>query len=79
MTIVLRPDGLEWLCEQNNIPTDKALAKLIGINQSNLSRVKQRKADPGVPFIAGTLNTFGGWRSFDTLFEIVPDPQGTAA
>jgi hypothetical protein len=79
MTIVLRPDGLAWLKEQHGITSDKELALRVGIYQSNLSRVLKGNAEPGTNFIAGALNAFGGWRNFDTLFEIVPDPTKTAA
>lgn len=79
MTIVLRPEGLAWLRTQHGVTTDKQLALRVGLWQSNLSRVLNGTAEPGVNFIAGTLHTFGGWRNFDTLFEIVPAPKGAAA
>lgn len=75
----LKPHGLQSLRiarEQalgRKIP-DRELAQLLGVNQSNLSRIVKGDADPGNPFIAGCINVFGPL-SVDCLFEIVPDPN----
>lgn len=74
----LKPYGLQSLRGAREqalgraIP-DRELAEMLGVNQSNLSRVLKETADPGVPFVAGCLNLFGP-HSIDCLFEIVPDP-----
>lgn len=79
VTLKLKPHGLTSLRNAREqalgrkIP-DRELAELLGLNQSNLSRILKGKADPGVPFIAGCLNVFGPY-SIDCLFEIVPDPN----
>lgn len=74
----LKPHGLQSLRNAREqalgrrIP-DRELADMLGVNQSNLSRVLKETADPGIPFVAGCLNVFGVF-SVDCLFDIVPDP-----
>lgn len=70
LRLELKPDGLAMLCENLGIATDRELAERIGINQSNLCRVRTGRARPGVPFVAGSLQAFGS-KAFDTLFEII--------
>jgi transcriptional regulator with XRE-family HTH domain len=79
VTLKLKPHGLRSLSNARaqalgrEIP-NRELAELLGVNQSNLSRILKGHADPGVPFIAGCLNVFGPY-SFDCIFDIVPDPK----
>ena len=57
----------------NDIPTDAALAKLIGVSPSQVWRAKlppddERYNSPGVQFIAGVLGAFNG--SFEDFFYV---------
>jgi hypothetical protein len=57
-----------------NIETDKALAKLIGVSPSQVSRAKLPPSDPrycspGTKFIAGVLNLFKG-EPFEKFFYV---------
>lgn len=71
-TLALRPEGLQKVRKLAKITTDADLAKQIGINQSNLSRVLTGKAAPGPRFIAGIVDAFGAeW--FSDIFMVIPD------
>lgn len=77
VTLKLKPENLETLKAIAKIDTNRELAKRLGINQSNLSRILSGTAQPGVPFIAGCVNIFGP-RSIDMIFEVVPDSRAGA-
>lgn len=46
---------------------DTELARAMGVNRSQVWRVKENKNDPGEEFIAGVLKAFPG-ATFDELF-----------
>lgn len=57
----------------NDIPTDAALAKELGVSPSQVWRAKlpisdERYNSPGVQFIAGVLGAFGG--PFERFFYL---------
>lgn len=54
------------------IETDDALAKRMGIDPGNLSRVLRGKQAPGPKFIAALVAAFPGM-DLDDLFEVVTD------
>lgn len=68
--VKLNREALEKLQAKHNI-NDTELANKMGINRTQVWRVKAGKNDPGTDFVAGALRAFPGVK-FDELF-ILPD------
>ena len=68
--VKLNREALEKLQAKHNI-NDTELANKMGINRTQVWRVKVGKNDPGTDFVAGALRAFPGVK-FDELF-ILPD------
>jgi len=68
-------DGLGKLCDERGIASDSALAQLVDIHQSNVSRVLAGKAKPSSQFVAGVVAAFG-WSAGPRVFTVI---EGEAA
>lgn len=77
-TIRLKPGVAEQLKEAFGLPTDMAVARHIGIDQGQYSRVLSGRSGPG-PYFQGRLLSAAGKEGlgFYDLFEVVADPQDT--
>lgn len=76
-TLALKTEALDKMRRLAGINTDVELARRIGVDPGNLSRVLSGKAAPGPKTIAGLMQTFGTeW--FPDLFEVVPDDEAAA-
>lgn len=69
-TLQLRADALQKYRRIAGIDTSDALAKRMGIDPGNLSRVLAGKQMPGPKFIASLVAAFPGLE-LDDLFEVV--------
>ena len=68
----VKHDGFEKLKRFGLVSSDRALAKLIGVDPATLSRVLRGKTEPTGKFIAGTIHALGmNW--FEHLFEVVDE------
>jgi lambda repressor-like predicted transcriptional regulator len=73
--IELRTDKLTDLRRVAGLESDAELARRIGIHQSSLIRVLTDQSKPGIPFVAGLLDVFGGAHWFERLFTIAQDTK----
>lgn len=69
-TLRLRTDALAKYRRLTNLGTDAALAKHMGYDAGNLSRVLRGTQTPGAKFIASLVAAFPGLE-LDDLFEVV--------
>lgn len=69
-TLHLRTEALAKYRKIAGIETNDALAKRMGIDAGNLSRVLTGKQAPGTKFIASLVAAFPGLE-LDDLFEVV--------
>lgn len=76
--ITLRRDNLAKFRRIAGLESDRAFAKRIGVNHSQVSRVLSGNSRIGTRFIAGCLETFGV-ECFADLFAIEPDDDNGAA
>lgn len=74
VTLAIRLEGVEKFKRRAKAVTDSDFAKIIGIDQAQVSRVLAGKAAPGPRFIAGAIRAFG-YHSVKELFAVVPVPQ----
>ncbi len=75
--ITINPDGLRRIGIDRGIDTDAELAQLVGVHQSNISRVLSGKAKPSNQFIAGIAAAFG-YAVFPTVFTVIEDGEQAA-
>lgn len=73
--IELRTDKLTDLRRVAGLESDAELARRMGVNQSSLTRVLAGNSKPGVRFVAGMLDVFGGEHWFERLFVIAQDTK----
>lgn len=75
-TIQIRPGILSDLRELRRIPSEEALARLIGVDRKTLYRISEGST-PSPAFIAGTIVAFR--LPFDALFMVVAPQAAKAA
>jgi transcriptional regulator with XRE-family HTH domain len=73
----LRAEQLAKYRRLAGIETDDALAKRMGVDPGNLSRVLRGRQSPGPKFIAALVAAFPGM-DLDDLFEVVTDDESEA-
>ncbi|MFT7836952.1 helix-turn-helix transcriptional regulator [Saccharothrix sp. BKS2] len=66
--IRLRRDELDRACEAAGLNSAYALARVIGMNRSTVTRILAGDLQPGAAFIAGVVAVFA---RFDRYFEVV--------
>lgn len=67
-TVRIKPGILSRLRKLNEIPSEEAQARLIGVDRTTLRRIDGGDA-PSAAFIAGAVLSLG--LPFDVLFEVV--------
>lgn len=70
-TLAINLQGVERLKKRAKATTDRDFARVIGVDQAQMSRVLAGKAVPGPRFIAGAVRAFG-WHALKELFIVVP-------
>ena len=75
-TLKIRWDLVAALREVKGLDTDLKLARAMGINPGNLSRVIAGKQQPGPKFMASLCRALDA--SLNVLFEIVDEPKVAA-
>lgn len=71
VTLTVSPEGVARLKKRAKAISDKDFARVMGVDQGQMSRVLAGKAAPGPRFIAGAVRAFG-WHALKDLFAVVP-------
>lgn len=70
-TLAINTEGVERLKKRAKAFTDRDFARVLGVDQGQMSRVLSGKAVPGPRFVAGAARAFG-WHALKDLFAVVP-------
>lgn len=70
--LAIRREALTRIRKLNGITSESELARLMGIDVGQMSRVVLSKSDPGTRFIAQILGVLGV-EFFSQIFAVIPD------